>query len=406
MQVEASNPYRFGKFIMTKLEGKAMEDIKPIRILHVVGAMNRGGTETMLMNIYRKIDHGHVQFDFISYDQEEAHYDQEIKQLGGRIIRLTKTSSIKQIYQTIKVYGPFAAIHAHTLFHCGLTGIAARLAGVNIRISHAHTTSDHSQSIVRKVYMKMMRSIIRKSSTHLLACSKGAGLYLFGSSCLTKPTYAYFPNVIDYKKFLTVSQTEVKKFKVEAGLGNHLVLGHIGTFKVVKNHSFLLEIMKRIQKESSAKMVLVGDGELREKIQQEAEKAGLGEKICFVGVREDVTTILNSMDVFIFPSLAEGLGLVLLEAQASGIPCLVSEAIQPEADLKIDLVTKLKIADGPQAWADKIIELATKKEQDTNKITASFEKNGYAIKSGISKLMAIYQVCRREENEAGTNCIL
>src|SRR5699024_5259234 len=108
----------------------------------VVGAMNRGGTETMLMNIYRNMNHEHVQFDFISYHQEEAHYDQEINKLGGKVIRLTKTISVKQIYHAIKQNGPYVAIHGHTLFHCGLTSVAARLAGIKVRISHAHTTFD------------------------------------------------------------------------------------------------------------------------------------------------------------------------------------------------------------------------------------------------------------------------
>src|SRR5690625_2080748 len=104
-----------------------MKHIKTVKVLHVVGAMNRGGTETMLMNIYRNIDHEHVQFDFISYSQEEAHYDKEIKKMGGKIIRLTKTTSVKQIYDVIKQNGPYVAVHAHTLFHCGLATIAAKL---------------------------------------------------------------------------------------------------------------------------------------------------------------------------------------------------------------------------------------------------------------------------------------
>jgi glycosyltransferase EpsF len=383
-----------------------MEHIKPIRILHVVGAMNRGGTETMLMNIYRHIDHEHVQFDFISYSQEEAHYDREIEEMGGQIIRLTKTTSIKQIYNVIKENGPYAAIHAHTLFHCGFTSIAARLAGVKIRVSHAHTTSDHSESYLRKFYISSMRKVIQIFSTHLLACSKEAGNYLFGRKNVIKPTYSYFPNVIDYERFLTTSQIEMKKFKVEEGLGNHLVLGHIGTFKEVKNHLFILEVMKKIVETLSFKLILVGDGELKKPIQREVEKSGLVENVHLLGVREDIATILSSMDVFVFPSLSEGLGLVLLEAQASGVPCIVSEAIQPEADLNIGLITQLTLTDGPQVWADKIIELASHKEQDVNKIINGFERNGYSIKRGISKLMHIYQTYSGGENEADTNFIL
>lgn len=383
-----------------------MGQIKLVRILHVVGAMNRGGTETMLMNLYRNIDHEHLQFDFISYHQEEAHYDEEIKAMGGKIIRLTKTRSMKQLYDAIKQNGPYAAVHAHTLFHCGLASIAARLAGIKVRISHAHTTSDDHDSYLRKIYNRFMRGVITHFSTHLMACSQGAGRYLFGKKTLTKQTYTYFPNVIEYEKFLSPSQIDMKKFKLEVGLGNHLVLGHIGTFKEVKNQIFLLDIMKKLVKDSPAKMILVGDGELRKPIQAEVEKSGLAEDISFLGVREDIATILSSIDVFVFPSLSEGLGLVLLEAQACGIPCIVSEAIQPEADLNIGLMTTLKLADGPKAWANKAIEQAFQKEHDVNKITNGFEKNGYSIKNGIAQLMHIYQIYSGGENEADTNCIL
>lgn len=383
-----------------------MEQIKPVRILHVVGAMNRGGTETMLMNIYRNIDHEHVQFDFISYSKEEAHYDEEIKKMGGKIIRLTKTTSVKQIYHVIKQNGPYIAVHGHTLFHCGLASVAAKVAGIKVRISHAHTVADDSDRYLRKTYINLMRVMINSFSTHLLACSKGAGQYLFGEKNLEKSNYAYFPNVIDYEKFISTSQIEMKKFKVEEGLGNHFVLGHIGTFKEVKNHLFLLKIMEKMSKHPSSKLILVGDGELRKPLQTEVEKMGLVDRVRFVGVREDVATILSSMDVFIFPSLSEGLGLVLLEAQASGIPCIVSEAIQPEADLNIGLVTRLKLAVGPQVWADKAIELVSKKEYDANKIITGFEENGYSIKKGISKLMHIYQIYSGGENEADTHSIL
>lgn len=383
-----------------------MKHIKPVRILHVVGAMNRGGTETMLMNIFRNIDHEHVQFDFISYSQESGHYDEEIKRLGGKIIRLTKTVSIKQIYDAIKQNGPYIAVHGHTLFHCGLTSIAARLAGINIRISHAHATADHSDGYLKKAYIHLMRMMINTFSTHLLACSKKAGEYLFGEKSLTKLNYTYFPNVIDYEQFLSISEIDTKRFKMEEGLGTHFVLGHIGTFKEVKNQVFLLKVMEKIKKKSTYKLLLVGDGELRMSLQRKAEKMDLAENVHFMGTREDIATILNSMDAFIFPSLSEGLGLVLLEAQASGIPCIVSEAIQPEADLNIGLVTTLKLADGPQVWADKVTELASKKKQHRKNIVDAFEKNGFSIKKGISTLMYIYQLTAGGENEAGTRSIL
>lgn len=130
-----------------------MKHNKKVKVLHVVGAMNRAGTETMLMNIYRKMDLEIFHFDFVSYDEKKAHYDEEIKSFNGKVIRLTRTNSVKQLYDTIKKYGPYDVVHAHTMFHCGIVMLAAFLAGVKIRIAHAHTTADKNDSYLRKMYM-------------------------------------------------------------------------------------------------------------------------------------------------------------------------------------------------------------------------------------------------------------
>ncbi|AXI10776.1 glycosyltransferase [Oceanobacillus sp. 143] len=369
-----------------------MKNEAPLKILQVVGAMNMGGTETMLMNIYRHMNRDKVQFDFISYSSQEAHYDQEIKALGGSVIKLSKTNSIKEIYNVIKRNGPYDAVHAHTLFNCGIAIIAAYLAGVKLRISHAHTTLDNSNSISRKAYITSMRAIINLFSTNLLACSNGAGTYLFGKNSANREKYSYFPNVIDYSTFLQPPHTEVRKFNLEAGLGKSIIIGHVGRFIEAKNHAFLLEIMKSvIKRDPSIKLLLVGDGDLRLEIEEKAKNDGLLANIKFVGIRTDISTMLHNMDVFVFPSIHEGLGLVLLEAQASGTPCVVSEAIQPEADLDIGLVSKLSIANGPEVWVDKIIEVANKKEKNVNKIIDGFEKNGYSLALANEKLMKIYR---------------
>ena len=249
---------------------------KKIKILHVVGAMNRAGTETMLMNIYRNIDRTKFQFDFISYSEQEAHYDKEIVSLGGRVIRLSKTSSIKELYDAIKVNGPYQVVHAHTLFHCGIANVAASLAGVKIRITHAHTTSDDTNSIARKIYIKFMRVLIRYFSTHFLACSKGAGKYLFGEKLINNRRYSYFPNLIDYAPFLKEPRSKVATFKLQEGLGNNIVIGHVGRFIDAKNHLFLLEILKELLlRNKGVRLLLVGEGDLKSQVEREAEKAGL-----------------------------------------------------------------------------------------------------------------------------------
>lgn len=370
--------------------------MQPVRILHVVGAMNRAGTETMLMNIYRNLDRDKVQFDFVSY-KPDAHYDEEIKMMGGKIIRLSKAQSFKELYQAIKKHGPYQAVHSHTLFHCGLVNAAAKLAGVKVRISHAHTTSDKSDTFIRKIYINTMRILVNSLSTNLLACSKAAGRYLFGEKTARNPGVAFFPNLIDYPQFLNTQKKEVNKFKIEQGLANSIVIGHIGRFIEAKNHRFLLDIIQSAAKiDKTVNLLLVGDGDLRLQMEAAAKEKGIHDRVRFVGLRKDIPIMLHAMDIFVFPSIYEGLGLVLLEAQACGLPCVVSEAIQPEADLNIGLVTRLALADGPDKWADKILQLAGQKEHDLSKIGNSFETNGYSLPAGISKLLDIYQVAMED----------
>jgi glycosyltransferase involved in cell wall biosynthesis len=372
-----------------------MIKMKPYRILHVVGAMNRAGTETMLMNIYRNIDREKFQFDFVSYSKEDAYYDKEIKELGGRVIKLTKTQSIIEIYNVLKKYGPYDAVHSHTLFHCGIANIAAKLANVKIRIAHAHTTFNKIDNYIRKAYILSMKKVITAFSTHLLACSREAGTYMYGENGIKNKKYLYFPNLIDYPKFFEYPMEEVLKFKSEVGIDNGIVVGHIGRFIESKNHLFLLEILQHlVARNENIQLLLVGDGDLKEKIEKIAIEKGLIKNIKFVGIREDTHTMFHSMDIFVFPSIYEGLGLVLLEAQACGLPCIVSEAIQPEANLGIDLFSTIPLTENASKWADKILEIAGKKEKSVNKIRNGFEKNGYSMNKGISRLTEIYSALR------------
>ncbi|MUV36911.1 putative glycosyltransferase EpsF [Lentibacillus sp. JNUCC-1] len=376
---------------------------KPLKVLHVVGAMNRAGTETMLMNLYRHMDPEHVTFDFISYSHETADYDGEIMRLGGRIIRLEKTNSLKSLYQTMKQYGPYDAVHAHTLFHCGLALFAAKLAGIPIRIAHAHTTEDDQESAARKLYHTTMRRMIRLWATDRLACSNGAAQYLFGD----QQAHTYFPNVIDYEGFLESPVLNVKRFKREAQLEKRLVVGHVGRFIEAKNHAFMLPVLNQLRKrDPHVNLLLVGDGDLRDAIEEKAEKAGLLDNVRFTGVRGDIATLLHSMDVFVFPSVYEGLGLVLLEAQACGLPCVVSDAIQPEADLGLGLVTRLSLQDSPEVWADHVLEAAIRPKPNPETIKHAFRQQGFAIASGISALKKIYHSNEGETDDQVIDHIL
>lgn len=370
------------------------------RVLHVVGGMGKGGTETMLINVYKKIDRDRIQFDFLYTTNEETYYDKEIKKLGGNIFRIDSlrilniNKMVNQIQDCINQNGPYQAIHAHTLFNCGIAMKAAKKSGVDIRISHAHTTADNEVGLVRKIYISLMRKLILDNSTNLLACSDLAGEYLFGAENIKSDKYTMFPNLISYENIIGVKHEDIKKFRIENKLQkDDLVIGHIGTFKESKNQKFLLKIVKVLKEQNkSVKLLLVGDGSMRDELETICKDLDISDKVIFTGTRDDIDVILNSMDVFVFPSTFEGLGLVLLEAQAAGLPCVVSEAIQPEADLKLGLFSKLNLSDGAESWANKIIEVHGKKETDKQKILDAFDKQGYSTEKCISKLLSIYKI--------------
>jgi glycosyltransferase involved in cell wall biosynthesis len=380
---------------------------KELKILHVTGAMNRAGTETFLMNIYRSLYKKNIKFDFISYNSKDADYDKEIKKLGGNVFKISRSYSMIELYKILKKYGPYDAVHAHTLFHCGLIMLVACMAGVKIRISHAHTTSDNNKNLIRKLYIFIMRKMIRIFSTNLLACSSEAAKYLFGEKSLKDDKYSFFPNLINYKDFLQEPKADVEYFKAQNKLNNSIVIGHIGRFINSKNHRFILQVYKQILKKNvNSKLLLVGTGDLFQEIREIALKEEFKNNIVFAGVREDIHTMLHSMDVFLFPSIYEGLGLVLLEAQAVGVPCLVSEAIQPEADLGIGLVYRNSLNESAEVWAERILVLAGKKSSDNNEKIGAFIKSGYDFDLGLNKLVTIYNNNFRRKNEESTDCFI
>lgn len=369
------------------------------KILHVVGGMNIGGTETMLMNLYREV-YKFIQFDFVSYYDKDGYYDDEIRSLGGNIIKLEAPSkvsifkSIKDLKNVIKDEETYKAIHIHTLFNCGIGVLASYLAGVDIRISHAHTISDSNEGIIKKIYIFLMRSIIRTFSTNYLACSDSAGKYLFGNNIVSNKKYKRLPNYIDYEKFINCNSDG--SIREELGIEKKdIVVGHVGRFIKAKNHEFLIDVIaKLISNNPKVKGVLVGTGDLEKEIKVKIKKLRLEEQIYILGIRDDIDKIVNEIDLFILPSIYEGLGLVLLEAQAAGVPCLVSESIQPEADLQVGLLKKLNLSDDLEIWINAALEMINIPKIDNENIRNSFEEKGYKIENIVNELTNVYGLVR------------
>lgn len=364
------------------------------KVLHIVGHMNSGGTETMLLNLYRKIDREKVQFDFLCLEGKKSYYQEQIESLGGRIICIQNLKSIKEIADVINKYGPYKVVHAHTLFNSGIAMYAANKNNVEIRIAHAHTTADNEKGFIRRTYISIMRRLIISNSTNLLACSNMAGKYLFGEQLIKTDKYTLLPNLVNYEPIINIDISKVDRLKKEYDLENaDIVIGHIGTFKKAKNQKFILNIVAKLKDmNKKVKLLLVGSGSMENELREITKILNIENEVIFTGIRDDIDTILNSIDVFVFPSIYEGLGLVLLEAQAAGLPCVVSEAIQSEADLNIDLLSYLNLSDETSAWVNKIIEVCGKKQTDKQKILEAFDRNGYSSQKCISQLMTIYEI--------------
>lgn len=329
--------------------------IKPIRVLHVVTTMNRGGLETMLMNYYRHIDRQEVQFDFLEHRDAESDYDQEILSLGGRIYRLPKLNPFSISYHRklnafFRHHQEYKIVHVHQ--DC-LSSIALKAAYQNhvpIRIAHSHNASQ-DQNIKIVVKKALMKSIPRYA-TQLFACSKEAGDWMF----LGK-NYQIVRNAIDAKKFLF---DEGKRRYVRKKLGipdSKLVVGHVGRFNFSKNHNFLIDIFYEIQRiNENSVLLLVGIGDLEQSIKEKVDKKGLSKKVMFLGKRSDVNDLMQAMDIFIFPSNYEGLPVTLVEAQAAGLPVLKSDHVSNQCKITPYIYT-LSLNMSPHDWANKAIQI-------------------------------------------------
>jgi glycosyltransferase involved in cell wall biosynthesis len=337
----------------------------PIRILHVVGEMVRAGTETWLMNILRHIDRDRFQMDFLVHTTQPSPYEDEIRALGSKIIPCLNLSRpwiyASNFRRIIREYGPYDIVHSHVHHFSGYVLRLAQEAGVPVRIAHSHTSELDSQAkLLRRGYLKLMKHWIPRHGTFGLATSRAAAASMFGSSWDADPYKQILHCGVDLARFHDV----IDPLAVRAELNippDAFVVGHVGRFEQAKNHNLIVDIAAQIAKrEPKMRLLLVGDGSLRSDIEQKVTTVGLSDRVIFTGVRSDVPRLmLGAMDVFLFPSLYEGLGLVLVEAQAAGLPCIFSDVVPEEADLVKPLVGRMSLSQPAFAWAEAI--LATSK---------------------------------------------
>lgn len=308
-----------------------MEETKePIRIGHVIGKWVGGGVEAVVMNYYRHIDRNKIQFDFICDEDSTNVPYEEIEKLGGRVIIVPPYQKVFKYHKELKKIlkeNKYEIVHSHINTLSVFPLFAAKEAGVPVRIAHSHSTTNKKEW-KKNIVKQILRPLAKVFATDYFACSELAGRWLFGNKAFEAGKVYILNNAIDIDRFRFNEKTRDKKRKELNINKDTLVIGHIGRFVAQKNHTFLIDVFNEIVKEKDDIMlILVGQGPLKEEIQEKVKKLGLTAKVAFLGQRNDVNELYQAMDIFILPSLYEGLGMVTIEAQVSGLKCICSNEV-------------------------------------------------------------------------------
>lgn len=365
---------------------------KPIRVLQIIGIVCGGGVEAVIMNYYRNIDRNQVQFDFVIDGYDKTYLDDEIKAMGGKVYHVEPYRKnifryMVQIYKIVR-NGHYDIVHSNMNTLSVFSLFPAWLAGAKQRILHNHSTAVRQEG-KRSLMKHILRPIAPLFANRYAACSILAGDWMYGKEWMAKGEVKIIRNAIDLKKY-AFSQELRKRYRQELGIADDdFVIGHVGRFMFQKNHRFLLQIFYEISKcKENAKLLLVGDGELRSEIEKKVYDIGIDKKVLFLGLREDVQAIYNAMDMFVLPSWYEGLPVVSVEAQANGLRCVFSTNVTSESKLT-GSVEFMDLAAGASNWAMHIL-------QGNNSRNSSAEKEmrlaGFDIETQAQKLVDWYKV--------------
>lgn len=361
---------------------------EPIRILQLFTILNRGGAETNVMNYYRKLDKSKFQFDFAVHREEKGAYEEEIVALGGKIFRFSnihpfKLANYKQQIVQFFDKNQYSIIHGQ----CSELGYffykEAHKRGVPVIIAHAHNANPKFdlKLIGRLILKKMMLKYVNT----YFSCSHEASVWFFGKKNISKVfimTNAIQTDLFSY----SIEMERLFREKLNSKYTKNIV--HIGRFCEQKNHDFIVDIFYCLNKtDENYKLFLIGEGELKEKVQKKVNEKGLSKKVVFMGLRDDVNQVLQAMDVFLFPSLFEGLGIAFIESQASGVHCVVSDVIPKEAILIKENVTVIPLKESSLQWANTIhaLNLGSKKD-----VSQEIIDKGYDIGANVRILEEKY----------------
>lgn len=362
---------------------------KKIRILQIPGTMDRGGVEAFLMNTLRNIDREKYTFIFLCFEDKKYDYEDEIIALGGKIVRtpaVKKVGPFKHIKNIERVLRDeqIDIIHVHTYYNSMFSIIAGKRAGIKVRIVHSHNTmSEELPSLLKRVYFKVSRFIIGKYTTDYLACGQDAGEALFTKS----KTFTIVDNGIildDFYYRLDVRSRLRKELNIPV---DYTVIMHVGRFDRQKNHDFLIDIYNEYVKlNPHSILILIGEGSLRTDIESKVNRLGIQENVAFLGKKTNVNELYNVADLFLFPSLHEGLPVTLVETQANGLVSLISDTIDKTTKFTA-CVNFYPLSHKAELWAKRISELNLNRVATKNVV----EDSKYNMVKNVKKIEQLYE---------------
>lgn len=388
-----------------------------VRVLHVLGNTNLGGAESRIMDLYRHTDRNRVQFDFLVHSGEEGFYEKEIRELGGRIFRVPRFriynyfSYRKALKEFFQKHHEFALVQGHMTSTAAIYLPIAKKAGVKKTAAHARSAGVDKG--LKGTMTRFLRRNLADKADYLFTCSELAGISVYGEKAVREGKTIFIPNAIDCAGF-TFDPEKRKKMREEFGLTDALIIGHVGRFHYAKNHEYLLRVFAELCRMSAGAggstaetgadqkyhLILLGEGPLMEDTRKLAEELGVVDRVHFLGNHKNIADYYQAMDYFVYPSRYEGMPGTIVEAQASGLPCLMSDTICREV-IVTELVETMSIEKEPKVWAEGLqrrIDALVSKQENREKYAAKMAAAGFDVQAQAERMMRFYE-SGRWENE-------
>ena len=388
-----------------------------VRVLHVLGNTNLGGAESRIMDLYRHTDRNRVQFDFLVHSGEEGFYEKEIRELGGRIFRVPRFriynyfSYRKALKEFFQKHHEFALVQGHMTSTAAIYLPIAKKEGVKKTAAHARSAGVDKG--LKGTMTRFLRRNLADKADYLFTCSELAGISVYGEKAVREGKTIFIPNAIDCAGF-TFDPEKRKKLREELGLTDALIIGHVGRFHYAKNHEYLLRVFAELCRMSAGAggstaetgadqkyhLILLGEGPLMEDTRKLAEELGVADRVHFLGNHKNIADYYQAMDYFVYPSRYEGMPGTIVEAQASGLPCLMSDTICREV-IVTELVETMSIEKEPKVWAEGLqrrIDALVPKQENRKKYAAKMAAAGFDVQAQAERMMRFYE-SGRWENE-------